>query len=156
MDKGFRLRPLRFRFTDDDDAAKYGNPDSDGGWWIYDESQITALPVGDLIEIERQTQPITMLQAMQGMRDENVLGYHIGSWVAIRTANPEIAGDYRSYNPKAILILWERVPDDDEPAEAADPLDLKSSANSSPAASSTPSTASKPRSRSSRTPRPKR
>lgn len=134
MDQRVILRPLRFRFTHEPDAEKYG-PRDGSAWWVYDEQEIVALPNPRLVELERELKKrdrgLNLLVVMQAVRDEDVLGYHAASWLVIHLAAPEIAGKFTDYEPRTMLIEWERVPDR-EAAEAPDPLASTSSPSSSP------------------------
>lgn len=147
------LAPHRFRFTHEPDAKAYGNPDDPDGWWLYDEEALTALPFNTLIEVEAHITPVTMLMAMQGVRDQSILGMHVATWIVIHLANPNIAGPYLQYDPRDLLIEWQDAPTG---AGAADPLDSATSPDSSPGESPTPTTASKRRSPTKRTSRPRR
>ncbi len=128
MHQGSILAPLRFKFTDERDAKAYGNPDDPGGWWTYDETAFAELPNEKLFELERHLGSIP--DVLQGGRDQTVLGGHKASWMVIHRANPDVAGEFRDYQPRALLIYWEHAPAD-EPA-SADPLDSSSSPSSPP------------------------
>lgn len=129
MHQNSRLPALRFRFTDPADAKVYGP--ADGEWWVYDEAAITAMSFDQLQRVEAQLPAgVTLIEVMQGLREETVLGYHAGSWLAIHLADPDTSGAYPEYAPKDLLIQWERVPEAEEPAEAADPLDSSGSPSS--------------------------
>lgn len=152
MHEAARIPPIRFQFTDPDDAKAYANPDDPEGWWVYDEAAITSLPVGRLVDLE-DALPIQLLAAMQGLRDETIIGMHTATWAVIHLARPEIAGPFSSYSPKVMLIHFAPVESDVE--DAADPLDQAGSDTSSETASPTASRKSNRSSPSKRTPRRK-
>lgn len=128
MNRESILKPLRFRFHHEPDAKTYEPPD--GEWWTYDEAVITALPFKQLVAIERQLGGTTIPAAMQGLRDDTIIGRHACSWLAMHIADPDAAGPYEAYWPRVLLIEWQRVPE--ETPAAADPLDSASSESSPP------------------------
>ncbi|MEV6633876.1 hypothetical protein AB0M54_24305 [Actinoplanes sp. NPDC051470] len=121
MHEASQLKPLRFRFTYEPDQKTYGPPGSE--WWVYDESAITALHWKRQAELEELIHPLTLLEVMQGVRNDSIVGCHAASWLVIHLADPDIAGSYAEYSPRVMLIQWSGVPDGDEPEAAADPLD---------------------------------
>jgi hypothetical protein len=117
------LKPLRFRFTEDADAKAYGDD-----WVIYDEAQIVRLPARALSALEVEI-GLPLLNVMQGMRDETVMGHLAGSWLALHLVDPGRAGSFDDYSPVATLIEWERV-DGAPKADMSAPLDSTSSPSS--------------------------
>lgn len=155
MHESLVLAPHRFQFTYPADAKTYGNPADPEGWWLYDETAITALSFDSLIEIEGELYPLTLFGAMQGFRDQTILGIHAVTWLTIHLSNPDIAGPYKGFTPRDVLVHVEVAPNP-EATPDADPLDSTTSGSSSPEESPTPSKATKRRSPTKRTSRPMR
>jgi hypothetical protein len=131
--------PLRFRLhTDDHD--KYGSD-----WYVYDESAIVRLPIGELKAIEAAI-GMSVLVMMNRWREGYIDGTLAQLWVGRRVNG--VAEDFATFEPLAFLAEW-------EPAGAAD-ADPPESSSSSPRAAPKRSSGSSSRSsRSSRTSRPK-
>ncbi len=124
--------PLRFRFTHEPDAARYANPADPDGWWVYDEAAITGLPFTKLAALEAEMFPLYLVDVMQGVRDNSILGYHAASWLGVHLADPGKAGPYADWSPRAVLVFFEPLPGT-APEADADPLDTAPSPASSPA-----------------------
>lgn len=131
--------PLRCRLHADD-HEKYG-----GDWYLYDESAVIRLPIGDLKAIEAaigMSVPVMMNRWRQGFID----GILAQIWIARRGAG--LVEDFATFEPLALLAEWEQAPAGD-----ADPPD---SSSSSPQAAPKRSSAGTSRSsRSSPASRPK-
>jgi hypothetical protein len=111
------LRPLRFRFQDADDVERFGD-----GWHVYDEGRIVRLPARELVALEIEL-GMPIVGVVQGMRTESVLGYLAGTWLALRMEDPALAGRFDDYTPIAMLIVWDRIPDDEPKADMSGPLE---------------------------------
>lgn len=119
------LRPLRFRFTEPDDARRYGDD-----WHVYDEAKLVRLPVRELVKLEIEI-GMPLVNVLEGVRRETVLGYLAGTWLALRLQNPDLAGPFDDYAPVAMLIVWDRMPPAAEPkADLQAPLDPTPTADS--------------------------
>lgn len=92
--------PIEFRFLHDEDIAKYGDR-----WWLYNESALIRMPVRSLIELESAL-GMPLVSAMNGIRMKTVLGDTAGAWMAIRAADPELAGSFDDFNPLIMLTEW--------------------------------------------------
>jgi len=109
------LDPLEFRFTDPQDAAKYGD-----GWYLYDEAAFLRLRARALIELEG-TLGMSMVAVMNGMRASTTLGDTAATWLALRAVNPELAGEFDDFNPVTNLIEWREVEGKAEAPEVTEP-----------------------------------
>lgn len=94
------LDPLEFRFTDPDDAARYGT-----GWYVYDEARYLRLRARDLIALEGEMN-LSMVAVMNGMRASTTLGDTAAAWLAVQSVNPALAGRFDEFNPITNLIEW--------------------------------------------------
>lgn len=114
------LKPFRLQFTAPADVEKYGD-----GWYVWDEAVVLALPARELIVIEREIVidlRLRLVDAIQSCRNDGVAGELACSWIAVRLADPNLAGALADYNPAVKAIEWEQIPDDQAvPAEV--PLD---------------------------------
>lgn len=106
---------MRFKFTEPADVQAYGD-----GWWIYDEAAIVRRPARELVRLETEI-GMVLSAIMNGMRDDSVMGTLAGTWIAIRLADPDIAGPFDAYSPIVMLTDWSKVPD--EAKADLDPLD---------------------------------
>lgn len=127
------LYPHRFRFTEAGDAKAYGNPADPDGWWVYDEAQIVRLPNARLAQLEAAT-GLPLVHMMEGVHNDTVTGNRAASWLVIHLASPDIAGPFETFEPKVLLIEWQRVQEDDNPS----PLDVAPSPESSSSPTSPP------------------
>lgn len=100
------LKPLRFRFTDPQDIADYGDR-----YWIYDESAITSQRARTLMALE-QEMGLPIADVMNGVRASSAVGDMAGSWLAMKL-DPD-TGDkapaFDDYNPIVMMIVWSAVP----------------------------------------------
>lgn len=94
------MDPLEFRFTDPEDAKKYGT-----GWWLYDEARYLRMRARDLIALEGEMN-LSMVAVMNGMRASSTLGDTAAAWLAIQSVNPGLAGQFDDFNPITNLIEW--------------------------------------------------
>jgi hypothetical protein len=109
------LDPLEFRFTDPQDAARYGD-----GWYLYDEAAFLRLRARDLIAIEGQL-GTSMVAVMNGMRASTTLGDTAASWLAVRAVSPSAAGEFDDFNPITNLIEWREAEGKAEAPEVTEP-----------------------------------
>lgn len=114
------LDPIWFRFTDPEDAGKYGDR-----WWKYDEATILRKRARDQIALETEM-GMTLVAVMNGFRASSVLGDAAVAWLAIYQVDPARAGDFEDFNPITMMIEWtstdpEPGPKDDAPAGSPAP-----------------------------------
>lgn len=108
------LAPIRFRFVDEADVARWG-----AEWYVYDEGAIVRAPARDLVALEREL-GMTLISAMNGFRDDSVLGNLAATWLAVRAVDPKLAGPFDDFTPLIMLINYESVPDEAEVDEGKD------------------------------------
>lgn len=115
------LPPMRFRFTEPDDVAKYG-----GDWTAYDEAQLLRVPARQLIEIEK-----TIGMSLAWMINRSHLDYTDATlaamWVSRRLAGAD--DDFATFEPLVLLADWEAVRSGDD---ADPPAPASSSSTSEP------------------------
>jgi hypothetical protein len=100
------LKPLRFRFTDAQDIADYGER-----WYIYDESAITSMRARDLMPLEQEL-GLPLADVMNGVRQSSIMGDMAGAWLALKL-DPEFgdkAPAFADFNPVVMLLKWSAVP----------------------------------------------
>ena len=133
------LSALEFRFTDPDDAGKYGD-----GWYVYDEGTWLRMRARDLIELEREL-GMTMVSIMNMFRDGTVLGDLSAAWLGVRATDPARAGEFDEFNPVTMAIEWRTAegkdPAGEAPATPAEP-DSGSSTPSGPQSTTSGTTGS--------------
>ncbi len=112
-----QLIKLQFRFTEPADVQTYGDR-----WWVYDEAAIVRRPARELVKLEVEI-GMALPAVINQMRDDLVMGTLAGTWLAIRLADPDIAGPFDVYSPVVLLTEWSKVPEPDEPKADLDPLD---------------------------------
>lgn len=119
------LPPVRFRFVDESDIARFGD-----GWFAYDESAIVRLPARRLVALEAAI-GLPLAQAMTDFADDKVMGRLAVTWIGVHLADPNLAGDFDKYEPAVFLINIEFGPVPAEPQEdVAAPLDQPPSESS--------------------------
>jgi hypothetical protein len=95
---------LRFRFTDEQDVAAYGE-----GWWVWDRDALTRLPGRDLIAIEDEIdRPFREIQRLQLIG--STLGMMAAMWIALRQAGFSV-GAWADFNPVVHTAVWEAAPE---------------------------------------------
>lgn len=109
------LDPLEFRFTDPDDAKKYGT-----GWYTYDEGRYLRLRARDLIALEGEL-GMSMVSVMNGMRASTTLGDTAAAWLGVQSVNPRLAGRFDDFNPITNLIEWRDAAEGKAEAPTAEP-----------------------------------
>lgn len=97
------LAPLRFRFTDPDDVAQFGD-----GWWTYDEAEITRLRGRELIALE-EALDLSVRVVIRGFRADATAATMAAMWIALHRAGHPVA--WADFNPVVMATDWERVPD---------------------------------------------
>lgn len=107
------LDPLEFRFTDPDDAGKFGD-----GWFVYSEADIMRKPARELIELE-VAMGLAIVSVMNGMRQGSVIGDTAATWIAVREVDPARAGEFDAFNPITMAIEWRAAEGKAPAAEAA-------------------------------------
>lgn len=105
------LPPSRFRFTEPEDAAAYGD-----GWWTWDEAAAVRLPTRKLIELE-ETVGMPLRLAIQLFHEDLARGALAVMWVALHLGGHKVEWD--DFNPIWLATDWERIPQEAAP----DPLD---------------------------------
>lgn len=119
------LAPLRFQFTEPDDARVYGDR-----WYVYDENQIARMPARELAKLELQI-GLPLIEVMTGFRRDTVMGRLAAAWLAVRLVDPDVAGGFDDFTPLILLVNWHLVPEDETPQEAMQgPLDPADSTTS--------------------------
>lgn len=94
---------LRFRFTDEQDVAQYGD-----GWWAWDEGDLTRLRGRELIALEDALDmPLLRLRQLRQMG--STLGVMAAMWVAMHRSGTEVV--WADFNPMVNLAVWEAVPE---------------------------------------------
>lgn len=111
------LPPFWFRFTDKEDAKKYGDD-----WHKYDESALITLPAQTLIDIEDQLPGrLSIPAAMNYFRRSSVIGDTFAMWVAFYQEGKKI--DFDDFNPQSMQAEWtEKEPAPKEVAVEKEPL----------------------------------
>jgi len=118
------LKAWRFRFTEPVDQEKYGD-----GWFLWDEAAAIRLPARQLIELEGEI-GIRMARVIDLARVSATVGDLAAAWLAVRAADPELAGTYADFNPLIAFTDWELAPV--EEPETAAPLDPTPAPDSAP------------------------
>lgn len=116
--------PRRWRFTDVDDIAAYGDR-----WWIWNPAAVSRLPARQLIEIEEAI-GIPWLAVLEQQQGRTTLGALAALWISMHQAGTTVAWD--EFSPLVFTTEWEEVP-------AEPPLD--SGAAPTPDSSSSPAPA---------------
>jgi hypothetical protein len=132
------LAPVWFRFTDSDDAGKYGDR-----WYCYDEGALMRKRGRALLELENDL-GMPLPAAMNGFRESSTLGELAVSWLGVHEIDPARAGEFDEYNPIVNMIQW--TADDPEPVgkdEKPEPTPERP-ASGSPTTSDSPSMTSAP------------
>src|SRR5688572_4541459 len=96
------MAPMRFRFTEEADAATYGD-----GWWVWDEAEVTRLPARDIIALE-ETVGMPLITVIQGAHRNTTRGTLAAMWIAMHRAGHKVA--WADFNPAALLAEWREVP----------------------------------------------
>lgn len=132
------LDPIWFRFTDPEDIRRYG-----AEWFTYDESIVLRKRARDLIALETDL-GMPLVAVMNGFRASTVLGDTAAAWLAVREADPEVAGDFDKFDPITMLIEWSSK----SPVKVPKGGDLETTPpppeSSSPTSEPSPSTTSAP------------
>lgn len=99
------LRVLRFRFTEEQDVAAYGD-----GWWVWDEKELARLRGRELIALEELID-MPLFEVRRLMRIGSTLGTMAAMWVALHRAGHPGLGTWADFNPAPSLATWEAVPE---------------------------------------------
>jgi hypothetical protein len=99
------LRVLRFRFTEEQDVAAYGD-----SWWVWDEKELARLRGRELIALEELID-MPLFEVRRLMRIGSTLGTMAAMWVALHRAGHPGLGTWADFNPAASLTTWEAVPE---------------------------------------------
>lgn len=103
------IKPLRFRFTDPQDIADYGER-----WWSYDESAIIGHRARTLMALEQEI-GAPVADVFAGFRASSAFGDLAGTWLAMKL-DPDFGDkipDFEDYNPIVMKIEFRVVPDED-------------------------------------------
>jgi hypothetical protein len=119
---------LRFRFTDEQDVAAYGD-----GWWVWDEANLTRLRGRELVALEDLLDmPLLRLRQLRQMG--STLGAMAAMWVSMHLAGTKVA--WADFNPMVNMAVWEVVPE--APLESGgDPAQASGSSTTPTAESAT-------------------
>lgn len=129
------LPPIRFRLHADD-HEKYG-----ADWYVYDETAIMRLPVGELREIERAV-GMSLIEVMNRGRQGFVDGTLAQMWIARRVTG--VDEPYPAFEPMVMLADWEAVlAADADPPEASGPSSPRAARKRSSAGTSRSSPSSR-------------
>jgi hypothetical protein len=121
------VTPMRFRFTEEADAATYG-----GDWWTWDETELSRLPARELIALEEAVgMPVVVV--LQGLRQESTRAKLAAMWIAMHRAGHKVA--WAEFNPAALLASWEEVPPE-TPLDSGEAPEPGSGSSSPPSAES--------------------
>lgn len=116
----------RFRFTDPEDVAAYGD-----GWWVWDWEDLARIRGRELIELEEQID-MPLVVVRRDMPTGSTMATMAAMWIAIgRAGGP--AGAWDSFNPAVNLATWERVPE--VPLESGGDQESDSDSSTTPAPS---------------------
>lgn len=114
------LPPLRFRFTDADDVAAYGDD-----WRVWDEQELAGLRGKDLAALEEAVD-LPLPAVMRGLRAEKAVPTMAAMWIVLHRAGHPATWD--GFNPVVNAANWEAVPLGESPASGEGPTpDLPSS-----------------------------
>lgn len=119
------LPPMRFRFTDPDDVAAYGDR-----WWVWDEAAALRLRGRDLIAVEEQT-GVPLRAAIRLSREDAAIGNLVVMWTALHLGGSTVK--WADFDPIPYATDWERVPEEPAPG----PFDSGEAPLTEPSASST-------------------
>lgn len=97
------LPPMRFRFTDPDDIAAYGDR-----WWVWDEVAVTRLRGRELIAIEDTLDLAIPVLIRLLHTSESTLAHMAAMWIAVHRDGHPVA--WADFNPIALAAEWEEVP----------------------------------------------
>lgn len=95
-------RPLRFRFTDEQDIAAYGD-----GWWLWDETEVSRLRGREMIDLEEATD-VPLLAVFRLLRKESALANMAAMWIALHRGGHPVK--WADFNPIIPLVEWDEVP----------------------------------------------
>lgn len=117
------LDPVWFRFTDPQDAGKFGDR-----WYKYDEGAVLRLRSQELIRLETDL-GMPIIAVMNGFRDSTVLGDTAAAWLGVRAVDPARAGDFDQFDIVSMMLEWSKdAPEPDPKDESpADTLTLEAS-----------------------------
>lgn len=121
--------PIEFRFTDPTDVARYGD-----GWWGWSEADLIRRPARELVLLESFI-GIPLLEVMNGVRAGTVMGYLAATWISLHSADPELAGEFKDFDPCVLAVSWQAAvvdPGKEEPEPEAPDLPLYGRATSVP------------------------
>ena len=94
--------PLRFRFTDAEDVALYGD-----GWWVWDETEVSRLRGREMIALEEATD-VPLLAVFRGLRKESTLANMAALWIAMHRSGHPVK--WADFNPVVPSVEWDEVP----------------------------------------------
>lgn len=124
------LDPIWLRFTDPEDVEKYGDR-----WFKYDEGAILRLRADKLIALETDL-GMPLVSLMNGFRGNSALGDTAAAWLAVRSVNFSLAGDFDTFTPVTMAIEWtgsdpEPAPKEESPEPMPPPVDSSSQTSAS-------------------------
>jgi hypothetical protein len=95
------MAPTKFRFVDEADVAKYG-----GGWWVWNEIELTRLPARDIIALEEAVD-MPLVSVIRSVRQGTTSGVLAAMWIAMHRGGHDAA--WADFNPAALLAEWREV-----------------------------------------------
>jgi hypothetical protein len=103
MDKDAMLAPSRFRFTDPDDIAAYGDE-----WITYDELSIISRRSKELVALEIEAGG-SLAAIFNGLRAGTTFGEMGAAWLGLRCAGKAVK--FAEFDPIVHLMEWEQIPE---------------------------------------------
>lgn len=94
--------PLRWRFTDPDDVAAYGDR-----WWPWEERVIARLPALDLIALEDAID-IPVPAVIKGLRSSATMATLAAMWISMHREGHPVG--WAGFNPLVLAAEWEQAP----------------------------------------------
>jgi hypothetical protein len=88
------------------------------------ERELAALPAREVIALEEEIgQPLVTV--MTGVRRDAAAADLAACWLAVRRADPALAGPFAEFNPAVVLVEWDGASEDElgkaEPAGSSEP-----------------------------------
>lgn len=113
------LDPIEVRFSEEGgDRERYGDR-----WYRYDEAALIRLPAREQIKLEREI-GTTLVSVMNGVRISSTFGDLAAAWLAVRAADPLLAGSFDDFEPLIKLAEW-RAAEDEDQGKAPEPEDTQ-------------------------------
>lgn len=97
------LPPMRWRFTDEDDVAAYGDR-----WWPWDEPALTRLRGRDQIALEELV-GMPLPHVIDGFHNDRTLCKMAAMWISMHQEGHPVRWD-KDFNPFVLTTDWEEVP----------------------------------------------